>query len=306
MPSSVMPTSERGNGQMPPAAISTVGLRKSYGDKLVLDGIDLRIPARHRLRPARPERRRQDHRRQDPLHAHLRRRRLRRGARRRPRPGRRPAGGTRRDRRHRAVLRGRQPDHRRGEHAPHGGPAPPLPPRGPPHRRRAAGALRPHGRGEEARVHLLRRHEAPPGPRHDAGRQPADHLPRRADHRPRPALPPQHVADHPRAGHRRRHRLPHHAVPGGGRRARRPHRGAQRRQDRRRGHRRGAEAADPRRSCPAPLLRPGRVPVRRLRPARGHPGRRGPAPCRSPATAASASCAPSSTGWTRPASRRTS
>ena len=28
--------------------------------------------------------------------------------------------------------------------------------------------------------------------------------------------------------------------------------------------------------------------------------------CRSPATAASANCAPSSTGWTRPASRRTS
>src|SRR4051794_33336932 len=45
MPSSVMPTSKRGNGQEPPAAVSTVGLRKSYGDKLVLDGIDLRIPA---------------------------------------------------------------------------------------------------------------------------------------------------------------------------------------------------------------------------------------------------------------------
>ncbi|MEW1858834.1 ATP-binding cassette domain-containing protein [Streptomyces sp. NBC_00669] len=29
----------------PPAAISALGLRKSYGDKLVLDGIDLRIPA---------------------------------------------------------------------------------------------------------------------------------------------------------------------------------------------------------------------------------------------------------------------
>jgi ABC-2 type transport system ATP-binding protein len=28
-----------------PAAVSTVGLRKSYGDKTVLDGIDLRIPA---------------------------------------------------------------------------------------------------------------------------------------------------------------------------------------------------------------------------------------------------------------------
>ncbi len=45
MPSSVMPTSRRGNGHPAPAAVSTVGLRKSYGDKTVLDGIDLRIPA---------------------------------------------------------------------------------------------------------------------------------------------------------------------------------------------------------------------------------------------------------------------
>ncbi|MDW6060516.1 ATP-binding cassette domain-containing protein [Streptomyces sp. FXJ1.4098] len=48
MPSSVMPTSRRGDGAdgtQPPAAISTVGLRKSYGDKTVLDGIDLHIPA---------------------------------------------------------------------------------------------------------------------------------------------------------------------------------------------------------------------------------------------------------------------
>ncbi|MEV8595291.1 ATP-binding cassette domain-containing protein, partial [Streptomyces sp. NPDC052012] len=48
MPSSVMPTSRNGNGDgrpSSPAAISAVGLRKSYGDKLVLDGIDLRIPA---------------------------------------------------------------------------------------------------------------------------------------------------------------------------------------------------------------------------------------------------------------------
>ncbi|MFD4030423.1 ATP-binding cassette domain-containing protein [Streptomyces sp. NPDC058637] len=45
MPSSVMPTSKSGTAQEPPAAVSAVGLRKSYGDKLVLDGIDLRIPA---------------------------------------------------------------------------------------------------------------------------------------------------------------------------------------------------------------------------------------------------------------------
>lgn len=42
--SSVMPTPKMGDGR-PPAAVSAVGLRKSYGDKTVLDGVDLRIPA---------------------------------------------------------------------------------------------------------------------------------------------------------------------------------------------------------------------------------------------------------------------
>jgi ABC-2 type transport system ATP-binding protein len=45
MPSSVMPESRRAGDPQSPAAVSTVGLRKSYGDKVVLDGIDLRIPA---------------------------------------------------------------------------------------------------------------------------------------------------------------------------------------------------------------------------------------------------------------------
>ncbi|MFD3523445.1 ATP-binding cassette domain-containing protein [Streptomyces sp. NPDC058653] len=46
MSSSVMPTPNRINGSPgTDAAVSAVGLRKSYGDKLVLDGIDLRIPA---------------------------------------------------------------------------------------------------------------------------------------------------------------------------------------------------------------------------------------------------------------------
>ncbi|GGV88237.1 daunorubicin resistance protein DrrA family ABC transporter ATP-binding protein [Streptomyces gelaticus] len=45
MPSSVMPTPRKDVGQQPPAAVSVVGLRKSYGDKTVLDGIDLHIPA---------------------------------------------------------------------------------------------------------------------------------------------------------------------------------------------------------------------------------------------------------------------
>ncbi|MEV0558627.1 ATP-binding cassette domain-containing protein [Streptomyces sp. NPDC050597] len=44
MPTSVMPTPRQDDGHPSPAAISTVGLRKSFGDKTVLDGIDLHIP----------------------------------------------------------------------------------------------------------------------------------------------------------------------------------------------------------------------------------------------------------------------
>ncbi|WP_411099075.1 ATP-binding cassette domain-containing protein [Streptomyces sp. x-45] len=40
-----MPTTTSGTGPQASAAVSAVGLRKSYGDKIVLDGIDLRIPA---------------------------------------------------------------------------------------------------------------------------------------------------------------------------------------------------------------------------------------------------------------------
>ncbi|MET9484658.1 ATP-binding cassette domain-containing protein [Streptomyces sp. NPDC006638] len=39
------PRMNDGGGRPSPAAISAIGLRKSYGDKTVLDGIDLRIPA---------------------------------------------------------------------------------------------------------------------------------------------------------------------------------------------------------------------------------------------------------------------
>jgi len=41
----VMPTSSRDGAPQPPPAISATGLRKSYGDKTVLDGIDLSVPA---------------------------------------------------------------------------------------------------------------------------------------------------------------------------------------------------------------------------------------------------------------------
>ncbi|WP_395297024.1 ATP-binding cassette domain-containing protein [Kitasatospora hibisci] len=41
----VMPTPRKPGEARSPAAVSAVGLRKSYGEKTVLDGIDLRIPA---------------------------------------------------------------------------------------------------------------------------------------------------------------------------------------------------------------------------------------------------------------------
>ncbi|MFG3154651.1 ATP-binding cassette domain-containing protein [Streptomyces sp. NPDC048219] len=45
MPSPVMPTPRKTAERPSPAAVSAVGLRKSYGEKTVLDGIDLYIPA---------------------------------------------------------------------------------------------------------------------------------------------------------------------------------------------------------------------------------------------------------------------
>ncbi|MBB0230824.1 ATP-binding cassette domain-containing protein [Streptomyces calidiresistens] len=39
-----MPMQSRSDGHPPPVAVSATGLRKSYGDKTVLDGIDLHIP----------------------------------------------------------------------------------------------------------------------------------------------------------------------------------------------------------------------------------------------------------------------
>ncbi|MEV6213084.1 ATP-binding cassette domain-containing protein, partial [Kitasatospora sp. NPDC051914] len=44
MPSSVMLTPRTDGAPQPPAAVSAVGLRKSYGDKTVLDGVDLTVP----------------------------------------------------------------------------------------------------------------------------------------------------------------------------------------------------------------------------------------------------------------------
>ena len=112
-----------------------------------------------------------------------------------------------------------------GEPAADGRPAPPRP-----RRRtapRAAELLRQFDLADAAGKlgrHLLRRDAAAARPGHDPGRQPAADLPGRADHRARPAQPPHHVADHPRPGRQRHHHPPHHPVPGRGRPARRPDR----------------------------------------------------------------------------------
>ena len=60
---------------MTDTAISVTGLRKSFGPKVVLDGLDLTVPEGIGLRPARPERRRQDDDGRHPVHPHPRRRR---------------------------------------------------------------------------------------------------------------------------------------------------------------------------------------------------------------------------------------
>jgi hypothetical protein len=60
----------------------------------------------------------------------------------------------------------------------------PGPGRGAVARGRAAGAVRPDRGGEEAGIDVLGRHAAAARPCYDPGRQLADHLPGRADHRP--------------------------------------------------------------------------------------------------------------------------
>ena len=60
---------------------------------------------------------------------------------------------------------------------------------------RAAGPVRPRGRGRPAGEDVLRRHAPPAGSRRRAHRPAAGALPRRADDRARPAQPHRHVGD---------------------------------------------------------------------------------------------------------------
>ena len=79
-------------------------------------------------------------------------------------------------------------------------------------------------------AHLLRRHAPPARPRRRARAPPAGAVPRRAHHRSRPAGPQRALGRDRGARERRHHRAAHHAVPRGGRHAGRQHRGHRPRQ----------------------------------------------------------------------------
>ena len=159
----------------------------------------------------------------------------------------------------------------------------------------AARAVRPRRRGRQAGRDLLGRDEAPARPGHDARRQPARDLPRRADHGPGPAQPAHDVGGHPRAGGARRDDLPDHAVPRRGRRARGPDRGARPRHDRRLRHAGGAQAPPARAAtsaCASPTRTSFAAAQRAARRARTPTRRR--SRCRCRATAPCRRCARSS------------
>ena len=116
------------------AAIEATGLRKSFGDKVVLDGIDLEVGAGTTFSLLGPNGAGKTTTVQimsTLVHADGGEVRVAGHD-----VARRPRGGAGRDRGHRPVLGGRRPAHRRGEPAADGGPAPPGPGRGPAARRR--------------------------------------------------------------------------------------------------------------------------------------------------------------------------
>ena len=128
---------------------------------------------------------------------------------------------------------------------------------------------------------LLGRHASPPRHRRQHRRHARAAVPRRADHRPRPAEPQPGVGDRPGAGRRGHHGAAHDPVPRRGRPARRPHRHHRPRQGHRRGHLRRAQgvgrlgrpARAPARPRPAARGRAGAAPrARRAGPPRGRPG----------------------------------
>ena len=175
-------------------AIEVAGIAKSYGDHAGPARHRPHRAHRHRLRPARAQRRRQDHHGPHPVHAHQPPTRARPGSPgstsgREPDGVRRSIGVTGQFSAIDELLTGRENLRLMADLA-H---LPAREARRP--GRRAAGPVRPDRRRRPARRDVLRRHEAPARPRHDAGEPPAADLPRRTDHRARPAQPPRPVAD---------------------------------------------------------------------------------------------------------------
>ncbi len=298
MPSSVMPT-PRQAGTPAPAAVSAIGLRKAYGDKTVLDGIDLYIPAGSVFALLGPN----------------------------------GAGKTTTVQILSTLIAA---DGGQAQVAGHDVAAAPDRVRsaigvtgqfaalddlltaeenlllmadllrlgkreGKARAGGVAGAVRHRGRRAQAGRDLLRRDAAPARHRHDAGRRsPAIFL-----DEPTTGLDPRSrrtMWEMVRALVGRHHRLPHHPVPGGGRPVGRPDRHARRRPDRRR----GAPPTNSRHGSPAAMCgcgspTPPRTSARRPS-SPAPPGTRTTSPCAWPATAGSTRCAACSTGSTPPAS----
>ena len=120
---------------------------------------------------------------------------------------------------------------------------------------RAARGVRHRRRRREAGEVLLGRHA--PAARHRGQHRghPAADVPRRADHRARPALAQPGVGDRPGAGRRGDDDPALHAVPRGGRPARRRHRRDRPRPGHRRGHARAPQGVGGRRGPAGPAGR---------------------------------------------------
>ena len=171
-----------------PAAIRATGLRKSYGKQVVLDGIDLEVAEGTVYALLGPNGAGKT------TTVHILSTLIAADGGEVEVAGhdvaREPDAVRAADRRHRPVLGGRRALQRRGEPAAHRGSAASRQGRGPAASRGAARAVRPGRRREEACRDLLRGHATTARPRDDAGRRPADHLPRRADGGTRSPQPP--------------------------------------------------------------------------------------------------------------------
>ena len=287
-------------------AIAATGLRKSFGDKVVLDGIDLRGRRGHDLRAARPQRRRQDHHGADPVHPDRRRRRARsrvaghdlaqragRGARgRSASPASSPRWTSCSPARRTCILDGR--------------PAPPGPGRGPAARRPSCStgstwSRRPGSRPATYSGGMRRRLDLAMtlvgDPRIIFLDEPTTGLDPRS-RRTMWQIIRDLVADGVTIF------LTTQYLEEADELADRVARPGPRPADRR-GHARRAQAPHPRRPHPPAVRRPGRTRVRGPRPGRRRPATTTRSPCRSRATAASGRCAACSTSSTGRRSRST-